>query len=330
MCLAHNWQQGGKAGYGTSASAETLEHLDAIGVTHVSLTPFGWMDSAQSAEIRGEHTSKKAVPEGGETTDRLRGVVEQAKARELRVMLKPHLWIRGGAWRGEIDPGSEQGWQAWWESYEAFMVYYAKVASELGVDSLVVGVELVSAVRHGPDRFVALIGAVREVYKGELVYSANWDEEVPDRVWQALDAIGTQLYPPLTREEEPEVEALREALRPHLRAWHDLGERLDRPVWLTEVGYKSAPGALARPFEWPEHLPDHARKKDEELQARAYRALLMEVQSFARIEGLFIWKYFTDPVTDEEGGWGFSPRGKIAEDALREAFASPEDTTKGE
>lgn len=326
VCLAHNWQNGGESGYGTSACGETLEHLDDVGVTHVSLTPFGWMNSAQSAQIGGEHTSKRSIPEGGETIERLAAAVAQARQRGMEVMLKPHLWIRGGAWRGEIDPGSEEGWATWWESYEAFMLYYARAAQAHGIESLVVGVELVSAVRHGPDRFLSMIEAVREVYDGKLLYSANWDEEVPDRVWRALDVIGTQLYPPLTQvnEEEADVAALREALRPHLRRWHALGERVDRPVMLTEVGYKSAPGALARPFEWPEHLPGHSRKKDEVLQERAYQALMMEVRQFSRIEGMFIWKYFTDPVTDEEGSWGFSPRGKRAEQVLREAFASPE------
>ena len=304
ICLAHNWQGGGDKGYGTASNADTLAHLDALGADWVSLTPFGWMKTLQSTEIRGEHLDASTMPDGAETRTRLVGAIKQARARDFRVMLKPHVWIGGGEWRGSIAPGSAQQWRAWWESYRAFIVYYAQIAAELEVEAFVVGVELVSAVREHPEQMLATIAAVREVYPGKITYSANWDEQVPDTVWQAMDAIGTQLYPPLSDAPAPSVSTLRQALRPHLAGWHALGERLDRPVWLTEVGYKSAPTAVSEPFGWPENLPEQARKKDEHLQAKAYAALLQELPEHPRIQGLYIWKYFTDAQERRGGNLG--------------------------
>ena len=221
---------------GARSTAITLDHLAKLGSTSVSLTPFGWMESASSATIGGEHVEAAAMPRGGETRDRVREAAAQARARGMEVMLKPHIWIRGGAWRGGIDPGGEEAWSAWWASYRAFLVYYAELAEEIGADSLVVGVELVSAVSRSPQEMVRTIWAVREVYSGELTYSANWDEQVDEAVWRELDAIGAQLYPPLSEEPLPSVELLRRALRVHLERWSELAERLDRPLWLTEVG----------------------------------------------------------------------------------------------
>ncbi len=320
ICLAHNWQNSGARGYGSQANADTLKHLDALGATWVSLTPFGWMKSLQSTQIEGEHLTIQTLPDGAETRARMTGAIEQAREHGFKIMLKPHVWIGRGEWRGAIAPGDEAAWKIWWTSYREFIVYYAKLAAEFNVESFVVGVELVSAVREHPDEMLATIAAVREVYTGKITYSANWDEQLPDRVWQAMDAIGTQLYPPLSKESGPSVTTLREALRPHLRGWATVGERLGKPVWLTEVGYKSAPTAVSEPFGWPENLPKNEQTKDEALQAKAYAALLQELPEHPQVKGLYVWKYFSDAQTDEEGAWGFSPRGKIAEDVIRQGF----------
>ena len=320
VCLAHNWQNGGTQGYGTQASLDTLTHLESIGATWVSITPFGWMDSAHSTTIKGEHIDPHMLPAGGETQERIEAVIKQAQQKDFKVMLKPHIWIHGGLWRGEIAFDSDEQWAKWWENYSDFTIHYAHIAERLHVESLVLGVELVSAVKQHPEHMLELIQDVRKVYSGELTYSANWDENVPDKVWRNLDAIGVQLYPPLSNNPEPTVQELQHALRPHLEAWSSLGERLDRPVLITEVGYKSAPTAVSKPFEWPEHLPESARIKNEQLQAHAYDALLSEIPQHQHIHGLFLWKYFTNPVTDEEGVWGFCPRGKLAEDVIKKAF----------
>ena len=323
VCLAHNWQQEGARGYGTDASAETLDHLQRLGVQWVSLTPFGWMSSLESTEISGEYERK--MPAAGETSGRLSRVVAQARARNIRVMLKPHLWIRRGAWRGAIAPRADDGedaWATWWDEYRAFILYYARFAARHDLDALVVGVELVSALRERPEEFVRTIEAVREVYDGPLTYSANWDEDVPLDVWRQLDGVGVQLYPPLTEslKARPTVGELRAALAPHMRRWSEVGEAAQKPVWLTEVGYKSAVSAVLKPYGWPERMPEDQRHPDEELQKRAYRALLAEVGEWERIQGVFIWKYFTDADTEEEGPSGFSPRGKPAEAVLRRAY----------
>lgn len=324
VCLAHNWQDEGARGYGTDASAEALDHLDELGVGWISLTPFGWMAGQTSSEIHGEHTDD--IPDGGERLERMERVVEQARARSMKVMLKPHLWLRGGAWRGGIEPRGADGelaWAQWWDSYRAFLLYYAELAQRLELEALVVGVELVSAVRAHPEQLARTIAAVRRVYDGPLTYSANWDEELPDSLWRQLDAVGVQFYPPLSEEPDPGLATLRRALQDHLGRWASLGERIGRPVWLTEVGYKSSPTTAAEPFGWPEHLDPSERQVDEAIQARAWRALLLEVPEHPPIQAIFAWKYFTDRDTTEEAPWGFRLRGKRAEEVLGQAYASP-------
>ena len=55
-------------------------------------------------------------------------------------------------------------------------------------------------------------------------------------------------------------------------------------------------------------------------QAQAYEVLMADVAARPWIHGLYIWKWFTNPDTREEGPRGFSPRGKLAEAVLRRAY----------
>ena len=324
VCLAHNWQDRGARGYGSDASQQTIAHLKEMGVEWISVTPFGWMASLDSPVIGGEYSNR--MPEGGESSDRLKAIAKQAREAGLKVMIKPHLWVQHGAWRGDIAPVDVDGnpdWTSWWLAYQEFILFYAELAQEIEADAFVVGVELVSALKHDPRAMIETIGQVREAYDGPLTYSANWDESVSDAIWRALDAIGVQLYPPLSEDPDPSVPSLRDALGAHMDTWTVQAERLDKPVWLTEIGYKSAPTAVSEPFGWPERLDASLQREDERLQARAYHALFAEIHDHPRIQGVFVWKYFTDAHTDEEGRFGFSPRDKIAERALRQAFSRP-------
>jgi hypothetical protein len=325
VCLAHSWQNGGRAGYGTDESAETLDHLESIGVGWISITPFSWMQSQQAPSIRGEHNS--AIPEAAESEARVRGVVDQARSREIQIVLKPHIWIRGGAYRGDIEPRDEDGelaWDAWWDSYDAYILYYAEQAAQLDIPVFFVGVELESAIDANPSRFSKTIAKVRGVYDGELIYAANWDEDVPDRIWRTLDYIGVQFYPPISESDSPTTEQLVEGVRRGLSRWRETAKRTGKKLVIAEVGFRAAPDAAKTPHSWPEDADGDGRTPDKDLQRRAYVALFSVLADVRELQGVFVWKYFTDADTDERQSWGFSPRGYPAEDVLRRAYGPDE------
>lgn len=315
ICFAHNYQDEGARGYGSDVSRASLNELAALGVTWVSLTPFGFMDSASSAEVH--HVGAMRA---GETDARMRAEIAAAREAGLSVLLKPHLWIRGGVFLGDIDPGSDAGWRAWFTSYREWIVGYARLAEELHVPLLAIGVEFGSSSASREPDWRALIASVRAVYHGELVYAANWDEVSSVPFWDALDYVGVQFYPPLaTRLDEP-AEMLARRLATHLDALGALSARVGRPVLLTEVGYKSVRGTALRPHEWPEHMR-HQPAASEAEQALCYQLLLNAVAERPFIRGVYWWKWFSDPDSSEEGPDGFSPRSKQAEAVLRAAFS---------
>ena len=318
VCLAHNYQHGGTKGYGSEASASSKKELAGLGVDWVSLTPFGWQGSLDATEISFDPKSR-----AGESDARMLAEAAQARKLGMKVMVKPHLWISHSLWRGHIKPaGAEEGWRAWFASYTAFILHFARLSERLSADAFVIGLELASSSSRRQD-WVKVVDAVRQVYSGPIIYAANWNETELVAFWDKVDFIGIQFFAPLSDSLDPTRRELTAAIASQLDDYQALSRKFSRPVVLTEFGYKSIKATAAAPGTWPEHLPESAKTYDEENQARAYSALLNEVSTRDFIKGVYVWKWFTDVKTDEEGRIGFSPRGKKAASVLSKAYARP-------
>ena len=86
-----------------------------------------------------------------------------ARALGIKTLLKPHLWVRHGAWPGDIAMGTGDAWKAWFASYEAFILHYARLAEANGFEALAVGTEMAKASARTED-WKRIIARVREVY----------------------------------------------------------------------------------------------------------------------------------------------------------------------
>jgi len=246
--------------------------------------------------------------------------IRQAHEAGLKVMLVPHLWVETGEWRGFIDPGNDAAWSVWSKGYRRFIREWAGLARDNAVEMLVMGVELRSWVTgvHAAS-FSALIGEIRQTYPGLLTYAANWDDVHDTVIWGELDVIGVNAFFPLAREKNAALEELRgesERIAGELEA---LSRLWRRPILFTEFGYTTRADPALEPWLWPEHLSNVV--PDELAQADAYRALLGAFIDRPWFAGGFVWRVFSDPYDlSQEPAWGFSPKGKLAELVLKDAF----------
>jgi hypothetical protein len=85
---------------------------------------------------------------------------------------------------------------------------------------------------------------------------ANWDEVENIAFWDALDAVGVQMFAPLhSGGSKPTYASVLAAAK----RWQNneaIGKRFGRPLILTEAGVVNMVGALLRPYVWPERLAD--------------------------------------------------------------------------
>lgn len=305
-------------GYGSEPFSRSLDETRAMGGSWVALTPFGRVNDLGG---RGVDLRFEAPFENNRAA--IVASVRAAHARGLRVMLVPHLWIESGEWRALVDPKTPAGWAAWTESYGRFVKTWAKVAQESGVDLLSCGVELRSWVTSGhAPAFSKLVSEIRAIYKGPLTYSANWDDVDDTVILGELDVIGINAFYPLAEKEGSSAAELRtggERVRDRVRA---LVSTWKKPVLFTEIGYTTRPDPALRPWEWPDAMKNvHV---DEPAQALAYHGLLAPLLDEPGFLGFFVWRTYADPDdVSQEAEWGFSPRGKLAELVVREAFTTP-------
>ncbi|HVJ18595.1 MAG TPA: hypothetical protein VM686_24410 [Polyangiaceae bacterium] len=304
-------------GYGSEAYQRMLHEARRMGASWVSITPFGRVADLKPTGV--DLTFEAPFPENRAAVKR---AIEQAHAAGLKAMLVPHLWVENGAWRAEIDPGDDAAWQRWAAGYESFVLTWAKVAEEARADLFSAGVELRSWVTttRAPS-FVEVIHAVREVYTGPVTYAGNWDDVEDTVILGELDLIGVNAFFPLTDKEGADLQTLLGGGREVAKKMRALSELWDKPVFFSEYGYTTRRDPALRPWEWPEHLTNVV--VDENAQADAYRGLLAPMIDEPWFAGAFVWRAYSDPDdVSQEAEWGFNPRGKQAELALRDAYAA--------
>jgi hypothetical protein len=278
-----------------NGSKEVFVRLKSEGINAISLIPF--------AGIRGDDVMRFDRHPAGETDLAMRLGAARAHALGMQVMLKPHVWPRGGD-PTKFEPAS---WEKWFTSYEKYLVHEALLARAMHAEWLCIGTEL-SRSESRPE-WLRLIRIVRALYHGRITYAANFDAFEKTPFWRELDAIGVDAYFPLAATADATDAQLLAGARDAVARMQRVAKTAGRNVILTELGYPSTPGAWIEP--WTEH---REREPDPVAQARSFTAMLSALRDAPRVGGFFIWKYESDPAFVDEKG--FLPK-PAAERALR-------------
>ncbi len=289
-----------------------LSRFVDLGAGVICVVPYSFMPDAGQPEVRWRRDARWF----SENVDGITRMADEADTLGLRLAIKPQVWLRGGAWPGQVEMDSEADWQTWEASYRDYVLFWAGVAADVDAAVFVMGSELDQAATIRPDFWRALAADVRAVYEGTITYAANWDRLTEIGFWQSVDAIGVQAYFPLSTKSTPTVGDLRDGWRPHLDVLRGVSRLADRPVLFTELGYRSAATAASQPWLWPENDDSPA---DDALQARLYEAFFAEVWPQPWMMGAFVWKVHPD---DEARPTGFTPLGKPAEAVLRRGYTA--------
>lgn len=297
--------------YSLPESDLSLAHLAETGAGWISLIVTAYQDNLESTRI--------AAGPSTPTDDDLVHAISRAHSLGLKVMLKPHLDLAKDPshWRGQIGQtyATEAEWTEWFASYRAFIEHYADLAAAEQAEQFCVGCELEATTWREAD-WRAVVAGVRSRYPGPLIYAANHSgEESRLAWWDAVDLIGVDAYYPLSNRYDPTLDELRAAWRPLAASLASLSARWQKPVILTEIGYRSLDGAAMHPWDW-----QIQGRVDLEEQADCYRAALESVYGEPWFGGIYWWSWSPDPSEGGPADSGFSPHDKPAESVLRAWF----------
>jgi len=285
-----------------------LARLADVGVERISLVVTGYVDDPGSTRI---DASSPKTP-----TDRdLERAAREARRLGLDVMLTLHVAPRRGGWKGEVGRGfDEAAWAAFFRSYAAFLVRYARLARRLGCDQLCIGNEL--GTTHREREWRRLADLARRAFPGSLTYAAlHGGEAFAIAWWDAVDFIGVDAYFALAETDDPTAAEVARAWAGPAARLEALARRFGRRVLFTEVGFRSADGAARAPWRW-----DDAPAPDPAEQAACYAGTLSALDDAPWLAGLYWWG--VEPTAPADPA-GYSPLGKPAERVLAEAYGAP-------
>jgi hypothetical protein len=312
MSLAHSWAGQGAHGYGTADSDRALAELQEDGITAISVSHFAFMKRVSDPTLTWSEGEQ-----GQETFASIARLIGQAHAKGMRVMLKPQIYLEDGEWCGDIAPPD---WHIWFETYRAYAKAVAQLAEENHVEYLIAAVELSSATRRDDHEMRDTIAAVRAIYHGPLIYSANWDEAEHVTFWDAVDIIGIQMYAPLRKSgQRLSVKAIAKGASAWLSKYERIAKRHHKKIIVTETGFVNRVGVTEIPYVWPEWLVDEYESLEGDAeQAAGYEALIDTFGRSPHVLQIFWWKWFTDvDGFSDDGPLGFAVRGRFAEHVLR-------------
>lgn len=296
-----------------------LEILQRLGADAVSLMPYAFLRGVDQPELHSRITSPTDETDAG-----LVHAARKARERGFRVLWKPHVYVWGDGWVGEVAMTSEEDWRRWWRSYRRYIVHHAVLAAHVGSEMMAVGVELGGTLEREAD-WRHLVRSVRRVYPGHLTYAGNWWGDY-DRVpfWDALDFIGVDAYFPLGDTEVDGADdspgeagdgALAAGVRRMMEQVAQVARREGKGVLFTEVGFAARRHAWTKPHE-------EGGEFSAEDQHRAYRVLLSTLGQPDWLDGVFLWKVFSTPgvAGDDDTRPDFRFLGRPAQEAVAEYF----------
>jgi len=287
-------------------AAQTYRHLKRLGATWVALVPFFWQPAADRPEL---------VPGDAVQPEELAGAIRAAHAAGLKVLVKPHIWVPQ-SWAGAIDMKSRADWDIWFGRYRAALLDIAAIANREKAEGFAIGTELVNATFH--PGWPPLIRDVRREFRGLVTYVAHGEREratVP--FWSDLDIVAVSMYPPMG--ESPERQQMASRIKAALDGAKAIAKAAGKPFWAAEIGIRSAEGAQGKPWESPEERDAHP---DPLLQADVIGLWLTALDQ-AGVDGVFVWRWFADPLAGGPRDTDFTVQNKPAEGVIACAWGLP-------
>lgn len=337
MCWGH-----GKTGfynglynYASSEANASLRALAITGTNSVQIETAWYVDRCNSTSMHpASYTPSDAA---------LLSAMSLAHDLGMEVMLNAHLEVAckydascaascGG--RNDINFGSDtEAWDAWFESYTAFIVHQAKICEAAKSCALLaVHVELQDIGGHLHDiglRWERVINATRQHFSGQLTASCNGSPGISgtfalnQTYWGLLDVIGIDSFPAVNglTVEPTDVSAAFTTLLHNLKP---LVIHTGRKLLFTQVGYPSCShcGQKGAHSRFP--------AVDEDCQARAYEGILnalMDPEVAELVDGLYFWNWLPCVSASKACAIGSadnaeSPQGKAAEIVVRKYYTN--------
>ena len=292
-----------------------IKPVVALNANYATVMPFGFIKNLQHPEII-HNTDRQWF---GETRRGAKQYIEELQKEQIKIMIKPQIWVWRGEFTGAITMDSEENWEKLENSYTSFILEYAKLAQETRAEIFCIGTELENFIKFRPKYWFKVIKDIRKVYNGKLTYASNWNEFQKTPFWGELDYIGIDAYFPLSDKRTPSVEDCIKGWQKHKAEILQISKANHKPVMFAEFGYRSVDYTGKAPWQYNRN----SGAVNLQAQINATQALFETFWKEDWFAGGFIWKWFTkhDKVGGKENNM-FTPQNKPVESVIKSHYAT--------
>ncbi len=301
----------------TPQAKASMERLASNGLDWICIPVNAWQETFYSLNIFSLFGRTQ-------TDEEVKHVVNMAHSMGLKVCLKPMVNCLDSAWRAKIDFPTERGcdyWEKWFASYNRFMLYYARMAEELGCEMLCTGCEM-----GGMDKQASycedMIARVRKVYSGTIMHNINHGDEFAYKWLDKVDVIGISAYYPVTDETHKGPEAMRASWSRVVERLTKCHEKYNRPIMFAEIGVRNEQGCSMYPWDFYDR---YELPLDEQEQSDFYETAMEATWDIDWFAGYFWWDWKAILPSEEEAkkNRDFTIYGKMAEQTLKKWYTKP-------
>lgn len=290
---------------------EAFDPIVNLNANWAAIIPFGFIRENQS---KVEYNLEWQW--WGERDEGVSVLTSQAHDKNVKIMIKPQIWLRNGVFTGDFNLENEADWQELQHTYYDFILHFADLADSLDAEAFCIGTEFKNFIAKRPQFWSDLIDSVRVHYSGEVTYAGNWDSYQAFPYWRKLDFIGIDAYFPLHDGETPSVNDCVQEWESHYASISLHQSQINKPVVFTEYGYRSVDYCTKEPWH-----SGQGGNVNEAAQKNAYQALYQVFWDQEWFDGGFLWKWF--PSHQSAGGQEnnrFTPQNKAVEDLIRSTY----------
>lgn len=290
---------------------ETFHSVVNINANSISIIPFGFISNGGST-ISFNSTNQW----WGEKDEGVIALTQYAKSQNLKVMVKPQIWIWGGSYTGDYEPVSEIEWQNLESSYYEYIIHYADIADSINCELFCIGTEWKKFHQMRPTFWSNLIDSTKMHFKGELTYAGNWDSYNTFTHWDKLDYIGIDAYFPVSNSITPTIEECKTGWQTNFESIKNYSIQFNKPVIFTEYGYRSIDKCGEQPWS-----TSNIGNVNLAAQNNAYQALFDIFWDQSWFEGGFLWKW--KAIHSTSGGSSnkeFTPQNKLVEQTIKDTY----------
>ncbi|GAA4312603.1 glycoside hydrolase [Gramella aestuarii] len=289
-----------------------LEPIIKVNANAVALMPYAFLRSTEEPELIYNIDRQWF----GERLEGIEQAISVLRRKELKIMIKPHIWIMNGKFTGDLDFKTGADWERFEASYREYILLYAGIAEKHQIELLCIGTELYNFLDKRPEFWNSFISEVRELFQGKITYAENWDKIDKTDIWSHLDLIGVDAYYPLHQEASPTKEEIRSGWEKHKPELKSLASEYHKPILFTEYGYRNIDHAVKEPWNSDR---DHTGI-NHELQAFALEVIYEEFWPETWFSGGFLWKWHQQESAGGLENDRFTPQNKPAEEVVRDYY----------